>query len=459
MSSDSVIKVQGVSKAYRIWQDPGARLMAPAINSLARLFPKDSRPHRSLLGRAERYYRDFYALRDISFEVGRGESVGIIGRNGSGKSTLLQIIAGTLSPTSGSVEVDGRVAALLELGSGFNPEFTGRENVFLNGAVLGLTRKEVEERFEAITAFADIGEFIDQPVKTYSSGMQVRLAFAVSINVAADIIIVDEALSVGDVNFQAKCIAALRQLQLRGTTFLIVTHGADVVKSMCQRGVYLKGGRLEASGPAPVVADLYAREMREELSAELMRSYLPNSLPTGEAAALASTTGDRPKFRRDHDLEARIANGRSGTNEAEITAVDLLDETGSPSSRFGFGAKATVRIHLELKQDLEFLVGYHIRDNHNLTLLCTGTFTELGKVLRGAAGDRLIVDFETALPLRQGRYNIAALISTKYLVNRTAQFVDWVEPVVVFEMLPREPQVIWGAVYFPNKVRLWHAES
>jgi len=224
MSADPVISVENVSKAYRIWENPSARLTTPMLEGAAKLLPENSKAQHWLKQRAACRYRDFYALHDISFTIGRGESIGIIGRNGSGKSTLLQIIAGTLQPTAGSVKVNGRVAALLELGSGFNPEFTGRENVYLNGAVMGLTRLEVEEKIHAILAFADIGDFIDQPIKTYSSGMQLRLAFAVSINVSADIIIVDEALSVGDVNFQAKCITALRQLQSRGTTFLIVTH-------------------------------------------------------------------------------------------------------------------------------------------------------------------------------------------------------------------------------------------
>jgi lipopolysaccharide transport system ATP-binding protein len=460
MNERFAISVRSVSKAYRIWQDPTARLISPAFRTLAHVFPAGSRLRAALSKRAESYYRDFFALRDISFEVRQGESLGIIGRNGSGKSTLLQIIAGTLKPSTGAVQVNGRVSALLELGSGFNPEFTGRENVFLNGAVLGLSRQDVADRFDAIAAFADIGAFIDQPVKTYSSGMQVRLAFAVSINVDADIIIVDEALSVGDVNFQAKCITALRQLQSQGTTFLIVTHGVDVVKSMCQRGVYLKQGELVSFGVAAEVADEYFREMREQLSAEIARSHLRSHLPTQNVAELEqkqqdSRTEDYPVFSDNADFAKRVSAHRSGTGEAEITDVELLDDSGRVVRVVAFDQRVRIRIHLRLKQDLEFNCGYHIRDEFNLTLLSSGSFTETHTVLRGRAGDRVILELSTLLPLRHGRYSILALISLNYIMNKTAQFADWIENAVVFEVLPRTPQILWAPVYLKNQIRVW----
>ena len=193
---DILITIENLSKAYRIWETPSARLKSPLLEVAASVFPKNSAPHRSLHARAARGWRDFYALRDISLTVRRGQATGIIGRNGSGKSTLLQLIAGTLTPTAGRVEVRGRIAALLELGAGFNPDFTGRENVYLNAAILGFTREQMDARIGAIADFAEIGEFLDQPVKTYSSGMVVRLAFAVAANVEPDILIVDEALAV-----------------------------------------------------------------------------------------------------------------------------------------------------------------------------------------------------------------------------------------------------------------------
>ena len=453
MTEDPVIQVHGVSKAYHIWRSPAARLKGAIFTALGSIVP----PLKEFFAaQAAAQFRDFYALKDISFEVRKGESVGIIGRNGSGKSTLLQIIAGTLQPSAGTVNVNGRVAALLELGSGFNPEFTGRENVYLNGTVLGLTRRDVDERFDRITAFADIGDFIEQPVKTYSSGMVIRLAFAVAINVDAEIMIIDEALSVGDMNFQAKCITALRQLQRKGAAFLIVTHGTEVVKSMCERAIYLRGGWKVQAGSAAEVANTYFREMREQLSAEIARSQIsPNCLPTVSAAELSNHESGCPVFRRDPGIN-KITTGRSGTGEGRITAVEIFDVTEQAVNVFDFGANLNLRIHLEIFQDLEFLVGYHIRDEHCLSILCTGTYTELGSVISGKSGTRFVIDFNTPLPLKAGRYNVAALISTRYIQNTTAQFVDWVEPAAVFEVLPRDPQVVWGAVYLKNEVKLWN---
>lgn len=233
MSSDgNVIRVDRLSKCYQIYDRPHDRLkqfVAPRL--------------RSMLGRPPvNYFREFWALRDVSFNVGRGETVGIIGRNGSGKSTLLQMICGTLMPTSGTVETQGRVAALLELGAGFNPEFTGRENVFLNAMVLGLSQPEIEARFDEIAAFADIGQFIEQPVKHYSSGMYARLAFAVAINVDPDILVVDEALAVGDEPFQRKCFARIDAIKNRGATILFVSHSGAAIINLCDRAVLLNAG-------------------------------------------------------------------------------------------------------------------------------------------------------------------------------------------------------------------------
>lgn len=244
MNNDVAISVQGLSKCYQIYANPADRLKQF-------IFPR----FKSLLGKpGAPYYREFWALEDISFSVKRGETVGILGSNGSGKSTLLQIICGTLSPTKGTVQTQGRIAALLELGSGFNPDFTGRENVYLNAAVLGLSQDEINSRYDDIVDFADIGEFINQPVKTYSSGMVVRLAFAVQSQIEPDILIVDEALSVGDVKFQAKCFDRLRQLKENGTSILLVTHSSEQVVSHCTAALLLnKGRQIELGEPKRVV--------------------------------------------------------------------------------------------------------------------------------------------------------------------------------------------------------------
>lgn len=242
MSSEPVIEVRGLGKAYPMYAQPHHRLLELLCGR-----------------RGGRWHREHQALHEVSFEVRRGETIGIVGRNGSGKSTLLQILCGTLAASTGTVAVRGRVAALLELGAGFNPEFTGRENVFLNGTVLGLTREQVAERFDAIAAFAEIGEFMEQPVRTYSSGMYVRLAFAVAISVEPDVLIVDEALSVGDEAFQRKCFGRIEQLRAGGATILFVSHSAGTVVDLCDRALWLDGGELLAAGSARDVVAQYQR--------------------------------------------------------------------------------------------------------------------------------------------------------------------------------------------------------
>lgn len=253
MSSEIAIRVGNLSKCYHIYEHPRDRLK--------QMF---------FWGRRQ-YYREFWALKDVSITVPRGETVGLIGRNGSGKSTLLQLICGTLNPSRGTVETKGRVAALLELGSGFNPEFTGRENVYMNAAVLGLSPAEVDERFESIESFAAIGAFMDQPTKTYSSGMVMRLAFAVQASVDPDVLIVDEALAVGDAKFQAKCFARLAQLKNRGTTILLVTHSTEQIVTHCSRAILLEAGSVMDDGAPRDIANhytdlLFGKEMKSRTS-------------------------------------------------------------------------------------------------------------------------------------------------------------------------------------------------
>lgn len=244
MSSEFAVKVENISKCYQIYEQPHDRLKQSIYPRLRRLVGSQSK----------QYFREFWALKDVSFEVLKGETVGIIGRNGSGKSTLLQLICGTLNPTRGSVQTHGRIAAMLELGSGFNPEFTGRENVFMNAAVMGLSNEETAARYANILAFADIGDFIDQPVKTYSSGMVVRLAFAVQTQVSPDILIVDEALAVGDAKFQAKCFDRLKQLKDGGTSILLVTHSSEQIVTHCSRALLLhSGSALEMGEPRHII--------------------------------------------------------------------------------------------------------------------------------------------------------------------------------------------------------------
>lgn len=249
MSSDIAIRVSSLGKCYHVYENPAHRLL-------------------QMLWRGRKnYYREFWAVEDVSFEIRRGETVGVIGRNGAGKTTLLQMICGTLNPTTGSIEVNGKVAALLELGAGFNPEFTGRENVYLAASLYGLNTGEVDKRFDQIAAFADIGDFIQQPVKTYSSGMFVRLAFSVIAHVNADILVIDEALSVGDAYFQQKCMRFLADFQRNGGTLLFVSHDIGAVNALCASAILLRRldhGYLCDAGSARTISNLYLRELYDE---------------------------------------------------------------------------------------------------------------------------------------------------------------------------------------------------
>jgi len=294
MSSDDLaIHLRGVDKTYAVYERPHHRLFETVFGS-----------------RWRTWHRDFRALRDIDLDVHRGETIGLIGRNGSGKSTLLQVICGILAPTAGKVEVRGRIAALLELGAGFNAEFTGRENVFLNGTVLGLERSEIEARFADIVAFADIGDFIDQPVKTYSSGMYVRLAFAVAINVEPEILVIDEALSVGDEAFQRKCFGRIQRIRESGATVLFVSHGASTVAELCDRVVLLDAGEMLAMGPPKPVISRYHKLLYA---------------PSGEAAAI------RERIRHDFEqglVESPLALDERSTERAANDDAEAEPDDG-----------------------------------------------------------------------------------------------------------------------------------
>ena len=293
---DTAISVDGVSKFFEMYAKPSHRLL------------------QMLCRGKKQYYQPFWALSGISFSVNRGECVGIIGRNGAGKSTLLQIITGTLSPSSGTVRTQGRVAALLELGSGFNPEFTGRENVFLNASILGLSKKEIEEKYDAIVAFADIGEFIDQPVKSYSSGMVVRLAFAVIAHVDADLLIIDEALAVGDAFFTQKCMRFLRRFMEKNTV-LFVSHDVSAVNSLCNRAVLLEHGKIKCLGTAKEVTEVYLEDMFESMQgkSDLPQNPAPPSLPAPFAV------GDEKDFR---DMRQDLLNATNLRNDIQVFSFD-----------------------------------------------------------------------------------------------------------------------------------------
>lgn len=296
--ADIALSVQNLSKCYSIYARPQDRLL------------------QSLWRGRRQYHREFWALRDVSFSVPRGQTIGIVGRNGSGKSTLLQMIAGTLAPTTGKLDVNGRVSALLELGSGFNPEFSGRDNVFLNAAILGISQEQMAARFDDVVAFADIGDYIEQPVKTYSSGMYARLAFAVAINSDPDILIVDEALSVGDEAFQRKCFARIHEIKQRGATVLFVSHSASTVVEFCDSALLIDGGELLMSGTPKSVVSMYQKliyapaESRELIRAKIRsRANIPASAEEpSSASALADTTNTLAVDRDVADFDPHLSS-------------------------------------------------------------------------------------------------------------------------------------------------------
>lgn len=310
MSSEIAIAVDGVCKCYEIYDTPRDRLKQFVLPHLKTLIGRQPKNH----------YREFWALKEVSFEVKRGETMGIVGRNGSGKSTLLQLICGTLSPSGGTIRANGRVAALLELGSGFNPEFTGRENVYLNGAILGLTKDEIDSRYDQIASFADIGEFIERPVKTYSSGMVVRLAFSVAISADPDTLIIDEALSVGDELFQRKCFSRIESMRSRGTTILFVSHSASSVIDLCDRALLLDSGRLITIGNPKTVIGHYQKLLytpHDRL--DQVRAKIP---PTDNAAAqsIATLNSDAKHF-----LQSEPSFNMTETYDSGFTTTSFLD--------------------------------------------------------------------------------------------------------------------------------------
>jgi lipopolysaccharide transport system ATP-binding protein len=404
------IKVSGVSKCHLIFERPEDRLKQMLVPRIQRL-----------LGRTQRkYYEEFWALKDLSLEISRGETIGIIGKNGAGKSTLLQIICGTLAPTSGEVQTRGRVAALLELGSGFNPDFTGRENVYLNAAVLGLTKLEIDARFDQIAEFAGIGNFIDQPVKTYSSGMFVRLAFAVVAHVDADILIIDEALAVGDAVFTQRCMRFLRRFKERGT-LVFVSHDIHSVMNLCERAVWLERGSVKMLGAAKQVAEAYFQdtlneisgaEVKEEVAAVAKKEANPVSERSEQAppqTKYVEDKGERPQITLFSNL-SESAGWKTGG--ATIDKVELSRVNGEVPSVFYGGDSVALEIESLVASEMESpIIGFIVKDRLGQVLFGDNTFG-YGALEVVKSGDRLKARFEFALPLLpSGTYSMAVAIA------------------------------------------------
>lgn len=396
---DLVIRASGLGKCYQIYDKPSHRLL------------------QGLVGEQRKFYREFWALRDIGFEVRQGETLGIVGRNGSGKSTLLQLIAGTLTPSTGEAMVRGRVAALLELGSGFNSEFTGRENVYLNASILGLSKQQIDRKFDAIAEFAAIGDFIDQPIRNYSSGMVMRLAFSVIAHVEADILIIDEALSVGDAFFTQKCMRFLREFKERGT-LLFVSHDGGSVTALCDRAIWLDQGVLRQQGAPKEVMDAYLEAFiaeREGRSGSAGIDTQPTAMPALRQRDVRSDLLERSALRNDIQVRPFEPPAGFGEGKARIERVSLCDLEGRLLPIIVGGELVQLEINAVAIEPIESLiVGFYFKDR--LGQLLFGDNTHVARQAEPLAlqsGERLSARFVFEMPrLQQGDYFITAGVAS-----------------------------------------------
>ena len=421
----NAVEFQGVSKSYAIYDAPGDRLKE--LLSLNRL----------------KRHQDFWALHDVSFEVKRGETFCIVGENGSGKSTLLQMVAGILHPTSGTVGIYGRVSALLELGAGFNPEFSGRDNVYLNGSILGLTTRQIDQRYKDIAAFAEIGNFIDQPVKTYSSGMVVRLAFAVAINVDPEILLVDEALAVGDIYFRQRCMRKVHELRQRGITILFVSHAVSDVKAIGDRVLWLDHGRMIDVGEPDRVVSKYLAAMTEKDSTYLLLKSATDPPPRRGGLMTAPEIVETIP-----NIDHRFGDGR-----AAIMGIAVLDEQGRTLPILEPGSRILVRISVRAKADVALpIVGFMLRNQLGMDFSGTNTAREGYELAPLQTGDVTTVDFYLDLPeLYPAAFSFSPAIADGTLMGY--QMCDWIDNAITLQMGRSEAQV-YGYLHLPCRVEV-----
>jgi lipopolysaccharide transport system ATP-binding protein len=466
--STAHIRLQGISKCYRIYQNPQDRFKQALIDRWRRTV--DWSNHNA----SKALYREHWALKDITFELQAGEAMGIIGRNGAGKSTLLQIIAGTLDPTEGSIETSGRITALLELGSGFNPEFNGRENVFLNAQILGMTRTAALERFDDIANFADIGDFIDQPVKTYSSGMMMRLAFAVQTAMDPRVLIVDEALAVGDMFFQAKCMDRIRQLRDKGVALLFVSHEIGSVRQLCDRALLLDQGKLLDIGPTERVADHYSKLVLREYNTRAATivggekngeaSTDPNviakkcdrtdgssnsvssvSIPLGLQLNLTDLSEQEGEF------SAKAGANRLGNGSAQFINVSLL-KSGIPADTFDYGDEVTLCQFVRFRKTLRNVnIGYKIRSLQGVDIIYGDTrlTDSIGEEFKENAV--YLFSWRFTLKLCHGSYSVlSGMAHLPTASGKDWEFIDVVPLCMTFRVLPRKGGMIDGFTVWDN---------
>jgi homopolymeric O-antigen transport system ATP-binding protein len=425
------IEVRNLSKKYQIYGRPWEKL-----REMLALGPTTRR-------------QEFWALQDVSFAINSGETLGIIGENGSGKSTLLQIVAGIMRQTRGDCFVQGKVAALLELGSGFNPEFTGRENVFMNGAILGFDTSKMEERFEAIAHFAEIGSFMDQPVKTYSSGMFMRLAFAVAINVDPDVLLIDEALAVGDLIFQHRCMHRMNQLRDQGKTILLVTHDLAAVAKFCDRAILLDKGRLLEDGKPDLVVQKY-----RALVFERERRYgSPDGTEPPDSFVHATIDkGEVPVARSIPNMDHRFGNG-----EAVVLGVDLLDGEGNPTREVFGGQKVVVRVSARFTRDINRpIIGYTLRDRMGVEISACNT-SYAGQILPPARGGQIFTsDFCIVMPhMAAGSYSISPAVAKGNVLKH--DMCDWVDNAIIFSL--KSEYLVYGMIKMDVDVQTYSIDD
>lgn len=420
----NAIEFQSVSKSYSIYESPGDRLKE--LLTFNRL----------------QFHKDFWALRDVSFQVARGETFCIVGENGSGKSTLLQLVAGILHPSSGTVAVNGRVSALLELGAGFNPEFTGRDNVYLNGSILGLSTRQIDERYKEIEDFAEIGEFINQPVKTYSSGMVVRLAFAVAISVDPEILLVDEALAVGDLYFRQRCMRKVHELRSRGITILFVSHAVGDVKAIGDRALWLEHGRMVELGDTDLVVAKYLAAMVEKDSAYLTLKKRPERDPSMRKVRAPEIVEQIPNI--DH---------RYGDGRAEVLGIAVLDVQGKPLQLLQPSSRVVIRISVRAKEEISLpIVGFMMRNHLGIDFSGTNTAREGYELPVMAPGEIYTVDFHLDLPeMYPASFSFSPAIADGTL--RGYKMCDWIDNAVTLQMGHGEGEM-YGYLHLPCRVEV-----
>lgn len=438
----SVIKLESVSKKYRLYKN------------------KEDRLKEALHPFRKKYHKDFYALQGIDLNVKKGESLGIMGMNGAGKSTLLKVITGVTTPSSGSLSINGNISALLELGAGFNPDSSGYDNIFFYSTIVGLSRTEMNEKVEEIIEFADIGEYIYQPVKTYSSGMKSRLAFAVATSINPDILILDEVLSVGDMFFQSKCTHRMQNM-IKGenTTVLFVSHNLSAVKAICQRCILLQGGEIVSAGNTEEVVADYMNLHIKSRQKIIQKQLKPAEKPKSNERIPAENRGDAIKqfIENNEDFIKRAEYKRLQNGKAEFVNCALLDESEKELNVVEYGQKVILRIAVKVLAEMSKVnVGYHIQ-NKGITVLYASSITENKFLTDVKESEIYIIDFKFKVEIQQGIYNICiACKSPNYedYVLEEAEFSDVIYTAYQFEVAVARPRPIYGFVHIDQEMSI-----